>query len=130
MKRGKPSITSLMAFGLILGMLVVTYVLSHAPVYSILYGDEPADERTTRRSIKFYSPVEGLIDGSPLRNPLLNWADVWGVGVHMRMDSSMRWAEESTPPPPVSNPGPHHPIELPDDYVPHEDAPQTTEPQF
>ena len=96
--RSKPSLTSLIAFVLILSPLV--YVLSYAPAARVLrrtidvrIPPTPAELMTTAL-VSFepvqipcadgslypaYKPVDWLIDNTPLREPLFFWADICGV---------------------------------------------------
>jgi len=56
----------------VLLLLFLAYPLSYAP--AIRLGLRPHNG-----SIAVYKPVEWLNDETPLREPLLMWADVWGV---------------------------------------------------
>ena len=96
--RGKPSRTSLIAFVLILSP--VLYVLSYAPVFR-LAGNEPTflafgvvTYSPREGWQELYQPVEWLTDRTPLREPLLDWAGLWGEGVEqdMRLRSERRIA--------------------------------------
>lgn len=93
----KPSITSLVAFFLIVAPFV--YVLSYAPVVKICRRSvETREVPRAQLSVSFqmrpvavrreladgslyplYSPVDSLIDRTSLRKPLFFWADIWGV---------------------------------------------------
>ena len=88
MKTRKPSLTSLVAFFLIVTPLV--YVLSYAPV--VRTGQVICGRSTV------YRPVDWLIDNTPLRNPLFIWAGLFGVrrdfeiaGVRRMIEPSIRW---------------------------------------
>jgi hypothetical protein len=83
MHRRKPSLTSLVAFILIISPIL--YVLSYAPVVRLCEGPDQefdfsgivllplADE------YPLYGPVNWLIDNTPLRKPLFIWSGFWGV---------------------------------------------------
>lgn len=105
-ERTKPSFTSLVAFVLLL--LPVSYVLSYAPYLACFYEDPPADswetygcqfcfdeEYTSHNHHAFFQPVEWLIDRTLLQEPLMRWGTVWGVGVKMRYDATIRCFERS-----------------------------------
>ena len=53
----------------------VMYVLSYAPVVRFSNGYRLANSR----EFPAYEPVDGLIDWTALREPLLVWADIWQV---------------------------------------------------
>ena len=53
----------------------VVYVLSYAPVVRFSNGHRLA----YISEFPAYEPVDGLIDWTPLREPLLVWADIWQV---------------------------------------------------
>ena len=78
--RTKPSITSIVAFGM---LLTVLYVLSYAPVVSVWDGPNPTyvglDPALPKNEYPPYKAVDWLIDETPLREPLFCWADIWGV---------------------------------------------------
>jgi hypothetical protein len=104
MRASRPSVTSLVAFFLI--VTPVVYVLSYAPVVrvcgrtveyrfnvdipfpqgtAIAPGFESGSEMVIQQQIAdsslypMYGPVDWLIDHTPLRGPLLSWAGLWGV---------------------------------------------------
>lgn len=96
MNRRKPSITSLVAFALIVSP--VLYVLSYAPVVRFC-GEADPDldipfqsgsfapsyddylDRPLADSSRYpaYKPADWLNDNTPLRRPLFFWAEMWGV---------------------------------------------------
>jgi hypothetical protein len=92
--RNKPSLTSLVAFFLIVAPLV--YVLSYAPVVRVCGRQLEIRAQMRTASSLFegtfsmpvadaslypaYSAVDWLIDRTPLRGPLFTWAGLWGVG--------------------------------------------------
>jgi hypothetical protein len=60
----------------------VNYVLSYAPTeQSLAAGRLP----WPRAMMDFYVPVQWLIDQSPLREPLLRWADIHGQARELRL---------------------------------------------
>jgi hypothetical protein len=65
----------------------VAYVLSYAPVYRYFAENVEAEPRGVWR---VYVPVNWLIDRTPLRGPLLAWADLWGVGFEFDSASEAR----------------------------------------
>jgi len=94
-------------------VVLVLYVLSYAPMYRLKYGQPlriltaadlhlvkvappslPATFRTQEPRewvpLACYAPVDWLIDGTPLRRPLLWWAGVWDVREWVEGDSSTR----------------------------------------
>ncbi len=94
----RPSPTSLVAFFLIVAPVV--YVLSYAPVVRVCGRTVEYDPDIPFPSGTFnvdipdyqsgvtlenpslypaYQPVHWLIDHTPLREPLMLWADLWGV---------------------------------------------------
>ena len=72
----KPSLTSLVAFVMI---VTVLYALSYAPAFRFSidgpYGFDGFPDREGWQEL--YRPVEWLTD-TPLREPLLSWAGLWG----------------------------------------------------
>jgi hypothetical protein len=95
---------------LVLGVL---YVLSYAPMYRLKYGQPlriqthaalrlvhyapPGLPATVRAQeprdwvpLACYAPVDWLIDGTPLRHPLIWWAGVWDVREWVESDSRTR----------------------------------------
>ena len=79
MRRLTPILTT---FLLVL-LLLVVYVLSYAPV--VRYCVDPGAS-----AHGIYRPVEWLIDETPVREPLLVWAQPWGVRSQLEMDSLIR----------------------------------------
>ncbi len=79
MNRRRPSITSLVAFFLIVSPLV--YVLSFAPVVRIC---------GQRSLYPAYKPVNWMIDHTALREPLFIWAGIWGVRDEVEANSIAR----------------------------------------
>lgn len=80
----KPSLTSLVAFGVLLSPIL--YVLSYAPVYRVMN-----DPDEFGLGISAYRPVEQLFDDTALRTPLLLWASSWGgVREDIEMHSLIR----------------------------------------
>ncbi len=76
---------------------VVLYVLSYAPAYRWQMhrcgpwdGQSPGSANPEWVLESVYWPVEGLTDHTPLREPLILWADLWGSGRAIRGDSVMR----------------------------------------
>lgn len=67
---------------LVIGLPTV-YVLSYAPVFSLV-----SDPWASR--IPAYRPVDWLIDNTPLRPLLFRWADLWGVGDDFRFNHDWR----------------------------------------
>ena len=75
----------------VLAVLMLLYVLSYAPVVRLMGGwktyatvDGFGNPATVKAPIygddlPVYKPLDWLIDETPLRDPLLWWADVWGV---------------------------------------------------
>ena len=74
----------------VLLLVAVLYVLSYAPVYRVWFGHESSSLRLERR-IPGYQPVVWLTEESPLREPLLAWADLWGVRGEMELDTTLRY---------------------------------------
>lgn len=107
--RTKPSLTSLVAFVLI--VLPIVYVLSYAPVFRFkidaVTGDFTMADPPREGWQELYRPVEWLIDSTPMREPLLAWARLWGdyVGEDFRYRSDRRMAGED----PYAIPEPMYP---------------------
>ena len=95
--RSKPSLTSLVAFAMLLTAL---YVLSYAPVFRCVgdpgyrFGRGRSYYLTREGWQELYRPVEWLTDNTPLREPLLFWAGLWGEEVEedfrIRSDRSLQ----------------------------------------
>ncbi len=66
------------------GAAATTYLLSYAPLHRWMGIAYWAEDRLGRRA---YAPVEWMIDESPLREPLLKWANVVGVEDDFRLAS-------------------------------------------
>ena len=81
--RTKPSKTSIVAFTILLPVL---YMLSYAPVYRLVKGPHVAilDGREDWQIA--YHPVEWTIINTPLREPLLDWAALWGTRDSLEME--------------------------------------------
>jgi hypothetical protein len=95
-------------------LVTITYLLSHAPLYRVIHGRNPVDygwddiihfrkTRTWPVSVEFgfpagaweglqplYKPVEFAIDDTPLREPLLWWADLSDVRGSLEYESDLR----------------------------------------
>ena len=89
----KPSLASLVAFTPIAAIL---YVLSYAPVFQLTY-DEPAIPgggqfvyQARQGWQETYRPVEWITDNTPLRDPLLDWAALWGE----EAERDFRWRSD------------------------------------
>lgn len=79
----KPLLVNLAwAVALVIGLPTV-YVMSYAPVFSLTRGPSASD-------IPAYRPVDWLIDNTPFRPLLFNWADLWGVGDDFRFNHDWR----------------------------------------
>lgn len=104
-KRPKPLQVNLTWAFVALSGLCGTYVLSYAPVVRCIKARQPENDRLLAadgRDLPLYVPVDWHIDETALNEPLLWWADVWGVGsdflfsnairsgVHFCMDYDMR----------------------------------------
>ena len=93
----------------IVAVLFVVYVLSYAPMVQLQSGHKgrPSFRKLTFRSgrvvfdpnpptvsggLAYYSPVNWLIDHTPLREPLFRWAGVWNV----RRDFETEWLIRET----------------------------------
>ena len=92
--RTRPSRTSLVAFFLIVTPIV--YVLSYAPVFRLtidaVTGDFSMADPPREGWQELYRPVEWLTDSTPMREPLLHGARLWGdyVGEDFRYRSDCR----------------------------------------
>lgn len=76
---------------LLLGFLsIVVYPLSFAPVDLILYGPSSQSGLYRLDRMQIYSPVNYLIDHTPLAPPLLWWSNVWCVGDRHRLEQWLR----------------------------------------
>lgn len=73
--RTKPSLTSLVAFGFCL--LPIVYVLSYAPI--VRFSEGPDRWFEVKEDYPLYHPVDWLIEQTPVREPFLGWAGIWGV---------------------------------------------------
>lgn len=80
---GQPPTRSI-AIPIVVLLLGAGYVLSYAPVYRM------KTESGMLGGIAGYQPVEWLMDETPLRDPLLRWASVWGVDDEMAWDCAVR----------------------------------------
>src|SRR4051812_37744306 len=75
--------------GAVLLALAAVYSLSYAPYLRYKYGTEdpwpahwmkvPETPYFVENEHPLYSPVEILIDRTPLRKPLLEWCKLWGM---------------------------------------------------
>ena len=89
-QRGRPSLTSLVAFLLIVPL---AYVLSYAVVFRFAGDLDTGLDFPPREGWQdLYVPVEWLTDNTPLREQLLLWAELWGKGVEedFRFRSDLR----------------------------------------
>ena len=89
-QRQRPSFTSVVAFLLIVPL---AYVLSYAIMFRFageLNGGLYYPPRESWQEL--YVPAEWLTDHTPLREPLLRWAELWGNGVEedFRFRSDLR----------------------------------------
>jgi hypothetical protein len=89
-RRRKPILPNVVLVAVVLGLV---YLLSYAPVANLelarreKYGwpDPPPNELQFQAGpldsyeLPLYSPVDWLIDNTPLRSPLFWWAAVWGA---------------------------------------------------
>lgn len=120
MRAARPSITSLVAFFLI--VTPVVYVLSYAPVVRVCgrtvvefepdldipyppgthissypdFGDSPGSEVLIADSSLYpmYGPVDWLMDHTSLRGPLLTWAELWSVREAFEVSEIERFLRE------------------------------------
>ena len=76
-KPRKPWIVKLLWAATLTVALPVVYVLSYAPVTRVFVGTGVS--HTDDLYIAAYKPALFLIWKSPLRMPLLRWAELWGV---------------------------------------------------
>jgi hypothetical protein len=89
---------------IVLGAILLLYVLSYAPVmqmtatHSPPSSFHPPQERYLSDSYLYpthhrsYAPVRWLTASTPLREPLLMWADLWGM--RDVLENSERWAPQ------------------------------------
>ena len=70
-------------YAAIIVVLAVAYVLSYAPCVKFRMD-------TAYESGIFYRPVDWMIDETPLRNPFLHWAELWGVDFDIEHASRIR----------------------------------------
>ncbi len=77
-------------------MFAVIYVLSYAPTEKALAAGRLP---WPRAMMDFYVPVQWLIDQSPLREPLLRWADIHGQRANFVSASAARSNYWGTTPP-------------------------------
>jgi hypothetical protein len=70
-------------------LLPVLYVLSYAPVYSVVRQNTNA-MAPYGASWVIYRPVDWLIDHTPLDGPLLTWANLWGVRMQFEIAADAR----------------------------------------
>jgi hypothetical protein len=91
-KPRKPLLANLTWVGVLVFAFPVLYVLSYAPVYRLMY--EPTFVETR---IPGYSPVEWLIDRTPLRTPLFWWSGVFGVREKTEHASDIREWQRTWP---------------------------------
>lgn len=61
---------------IVVGILLLLYVLSYAPVYRL---GKPLGFSRIDQPSTIYRPVEWMIDNTPLAEPLFRWANCWGV---------------------------------------------------
>jgi hypothetical protein len=85
--------TQLIASSVLFGIVLIVYVASYAPFVRFRGGDRPqviwervsvVEDRpymviADGRRYFIYRPVDWLIDRTILREPLLAWAELWGV---------------------------------------------------
>lgn len=83
----------------VVGLLtIVIYVLSYAPAYRVVYradsdvrGKDGVDWiNPTANGMQLYRPVEWLIDHTPFRDVLMQWARLWDVGTQQSVDCQTR----------------------------------------
>ena len=105
-QRRRPSLTSVVPFLL---MAPLAYMLSYAIVFRFAGELDGGLYYPPRESWQeFYVPVEWMTDNTPLREPLLRWAELWGKGVEedFRFRSDLRLMGKD--PYPVSASGATH----------------------
>lgn len=95
----KPSLTSLIAFAMIVPTL---YVLSYAPVVSIsmkwrLVTPSELFEPLDGEELPIFRRVDWLIDETPLQEPLFAWADLCGVRADFEFAANERRAGSCDP---------------------------------
>jgi hypothetical protein len=70
------------------------YVLSYAPVVRVIKAAQPDDLDRLYAADGYelppYAPIDWMIDQTPLRNPLLRWAELCGVGTDFLFASEIR----------------------------------------
>lgn len=99
-------------------VLAIPYVMSYAPIYRLKHGRPirivttsdfnfrryrppclPAIVRAPQARpwvpLSIYRPVEWLIDYTPLREPLMHWAELWDVRAQMSWNSVGRMRQRS-----------------------------------
>lgn len=81
--------SALLSF-VLLFMVVLLYFLSYAPVYRFRYGTDQASTLGEGSLNGIYQPVYWAIDHTILRESLLAWARIWGVGQKQEIDSTFR----------------------------------------
>ena len=74
---------SIVRYAAIIVVLAVAYVLSYAPCVKLR-------PDTAYESGLFYRPVCWMIDETPLRNPFLHWAGLWGADFDIEHASRIR----------------------------------------
>jgi len=74
---------------LVMTMLAMVYALSYAPALK-WYDESDPLYAPFDASLLLYQPVEWLIDDTPLRKPLLLWADLWNVRPQTEHASTLR----------------------------------------
>lgn len=78
-QRKRPSFTRIAALFV---LVPVAYVLSYAAVFHLVGEPDDGVNYPPRASWQeIYVPVEWLTDNTPLREPLLFWAGLWGKDV-------------------------------------------------
>jgi hypothetical protein len=69
------------------------YVLSYAPVVRVIKAtqtDDPQLSAADGYELPPYAPIDWMIDQTPLRRPLLCWAELCGVGTDFWFASEIR----------------------------------------
>ena len=74
-------------------LAAMIYPLSYAPW--IRFADSRSDKWVLADGYLFYRPVDWAYDNTPLRRPLLWWADRWGVGDNFAAGEIQRLLTES-----------------------------------